>query len=58
MKAEIRTSCNTKIVEYIVKEYLLSLTILKKWNDHYRNINTNDLIQLQEDNALLSYYRS
>lgn len=58
MKAEIRTSCNTKIVEYIVKEYLLSLTILKKWNDHYRNINTNDLILLQEDNALLSYYRS
>ena len=58
MKAEIRTSCNTKIVEYIVKEYLLSLIILKKWNDHYRNINTNDLIQLQEDNALLSYYRS
>lgn len=58
MKAEIRTSCNTKIVEYIVKEYLLSLTILKKWNDHYRNINTNDLILLQEDSALLSYYRS
>ena len=39
-----------------LKEYLSSLKIRKKWNHHYRNIETNDLVLLNEDNIMQSHY--
>ena len=39
-----------------LNEYLPSLTFRKKWNYHYRNIETNDLVLLKEDNVPRSHY--
>ena len=39
-----------------LNEYLPSLTVRKKWNYHYRNIETNDLVLLKEDNVPRSHY--
>ena len=39
-----------------LKEYLPSLKIRKKCNHHYRNIETNNLVLLKEDNVMQSHY--
>ena len=39
-----------------LKKYLPSLAIRKKWNYHYRNIKTNDLVLLKEDNVPRSHH--
>ena len=53
---KICTSSYTNILEEMIKEYLPSLTIRKKSNYHHRNIKTNDLVLLKEENVLRSHY--
>ena len=52
---EICPSNNTNILEEMVKG-LSSLTIRRKWNYHYRSIETNDSVLLKEDNVPRSDY--
>ena len=52
---EICPSSNTNILEEMVKG-LSSLTIRRKWNYHYRSIETNDSVLLKEDNVPRSDY--
>ena len=50
-KIIIQTFSKTRL-----KKYLRLLTIRKKCNYHYRNIETNDLVLLKEDNVSRSHY--